>query len=180
MSRLKKVAIVGRPNVGKSALFNALCKKRISIVDEQEGITRDRLYSRTEFFGYPFEIIDTGGIEVHSKADFIKEIKQQAEMPLKKLTPLSWSWMLKSACRSLNVEVAKILHSKKKPICLAINKIDNDNDLIFSHQFFSARFYSNDSVSASHGFQLAELLESALFLISFYKKEERCRLKQFC
>ena len=69
MSQLKKIAIIGRPNVGKSALFNAICKKRIAIVDEQEGITRDRLYTQTDFFGYPFEIVDTGGIDTGSKEE---------------------------------------------------------------------------------------------------------------
>ena len=67
MSKYPKVAIVGRPNVGKSALFNCICKKKIAIVDEAEGVTRDRLYAETEFFGLPFEVIDTGGIHARSQ-----------------------------------------------------------------------------------------------------------------
>lgn len=169
MPRLKKIAIVGRPNVGKSALFNAICKKRISIVDEQEGITRDRLYSRTDFFGYPFEIIDTGGIEVHSNADFIKEIKQQAEIAIEEADSIIMVVDAKVGVQPLDVEVAKILHSKDKPICLAINKIDNPNDLIFTHQFSQLGIPKMTPVSASHGFQIAELLESAL--VSFDKNE---------
>lgn len=72
MSKLK-VALVGRPNVGKSALFNRICKKRISIVDEEEGVTRDRLYTDTDFFGHPFTLIDTGGIDPFSDRLFNEE-----------------------------------------------------------------------------------------------------------
>src|SRR3990170_104380 len=82
MSKLPKIAIVGRPNVGKSALFNSICKQRIAIVDEAEGITRDRLYYDTDLFGRPFRLIDTGGIDGHSKATFNAEIKRQAEIAI--------------------------------------------------------------------------------------------------
>jgi len=69
-NQLPKLAIVGRPNVGKSALFNRLCNQRISIVDEAEGVTRDRLYAKADFFGRPFEVIDTGGINPGSTVSF--------------------------------------------------------------------------------------------------------------
>src|ERR1700677_3946240 len=78
MSYLPKLAIVGRPNVGKSALFNRICKKRIAIVEETEGCTRDRIYYDSELFGLPFRVIDTGGIDPRSKATFNSEIKRQA------------------------------------------------------------------------------------------------------
>ncbi len=77
-----KLAIVGRPNVGKSALFNRICQKRIAIVDEAEGVTRDRLYADAEFFGTPFELIDTGGIHAKSTALFNDEVKRQAEIAI--------------------------------------------------------------------------------------------------
>ena len=82
MFHLPKLAIVGRPNVGKSALFNRICKKRIAIVDEAEGITRDRLYAESEIFGFRFEVIDTGGIDARSRATFNEEIKRQAEIAI--------------------------------------------------------------------------------------------------
>src|SRR5689334_92000 len=78
-----KIAIVGRPNVGKSALFNRICQKRISIVDEQEGITRDRLYADVEVFGRIFTLIDTGGIDTSEKMPFNHEIRRQAEIAIR-------------------------------------------------------------------------------------------------
>ena len=88
MTKKIKLAIVGRPNVGKSLLFNRICKKRIAIVDEAEGVTRDRLYAETNFFGKPLEIIDTGGINARSKAMFNEEIKRQAEIAIEEADTL--------------------------------------------------------------------------------------------
>src|SRR5215470_6922047 len=82
MSKKIKLALVGRPNVGKSALFNSICEKRIAIVDEAEGITRDRLYASADFFGKPFEVIDTGGINPHSRVAFQEEIRRQTEVAI--------------------------------------------------------------------------------------------------
>ena len=79
---LPKIAIVGRPNVGKSALFNRICQKRLSIVDEAEGITRDRLYAQADLFGRPFLLIDTGGIDLSGKIPFAEEVKRQAEVAI--------------------------------------------------------------------------------------------------
>src|SRR5258708_5800345 len=124
MKKLKKIAIVGRPNVGKSALFNAICKKRIAIVDEQEGVTRDRLYAQTDFFGYPFEIIDTGGIDVHSKADFSREVKEQAHIAIEEADSIIMVVDAKTDIQELDRQLVKILHTKEKPLCLAVNKID--------------------------------------------------------
>ncbi len=82
MRKKVKLALVGRPNVGKSALFNSICKKRIAIVDEAEGITRDRLYAPAELFGKHFEVIDTGGINPQSKVAFQEEIRRQTEIAI--------------------------------------------------------------------------------------------------
>ena len=83
-----KMAIVGRPNVGKSALFNRICKKRIAIVDEAEGITRDRLYAEAESFNFPFEVIDTGGIDPQSPDQFQEDIRRQAEIAIQEADTL--------------------------------------------------------------------------------------------
>ena len=163
MSRLKKIAIVGRPNVGKSALFNAICKKRISIVDEREGITRDRLYQRTDLFGYPFEIIDTGGIEVQSKAEFSREIKRQAEIAIEEADSIIMVVDGSVGPQELDLEIAKILHQQKsKPLTLAVNKVDDLNQLSFLHRFGSLGISTMVAVSAVQSFQIAELIDAAL------------------
>ena len=120
-----KLALVGRPNVGKSALFNLICKKRYSIVDEAEGITRDRLYSEADFFGKPFTLIDTGGIDPHSKGDFRDEILAQAEIALVEADVIVMVVDVEVGVTSLDEEVAKHLLRTKKPLILAVNKVDH-------------------------------------------------------
>lgn len=159
---LKKVAIVGRPNVGKSQLFNAIVKKRISIVDEDEGTTRDRIYARGEFFGYPFELIDTGGIDVRSKADFVKEIKQQAEIAIQEADSIIMVVDGRLDLQLLDEEVAKILHQSEKPITLAVNKLDHDTSERMIAPFRALGFTNVVPISAIHTLHIAELLDAAL------------------
>src|SRR5579864_3619748 len=116
-----KIAIVGRPNVGKSALFNRICQKRVSIVDEQEGITRDRIYAKTDLFGRPFELIDTGGIDPSSTAIFNDEIKTQALHAVQEADSLIFVVDGQTGPTLLDAEVAKILRKSKKPVVLAVN-----------------------------------------------------------
>src|SRR5271170_6286251 len=124
MKRLK-LAIVGRPNVGKSALFNRLCKKRIAIVDEAEGITRDRLYADTEFFGRPLQVIDTGGIDQKSQVPFQEEIRRQAEIAIEEADAIVMVVDATTGPTALDEEVAKILRRTGKPVTLAVNKVDD-------------------------------------------------------
>ena len=125
MSHLPKLAIVGRPNVGKSALFNRICKQKIAIVDEAEGITRDRLYAIGDLFGLNFEVIDTGGIDPRSKAPFNEEIKRQAEIAIEEADTIVQVVDGVVGVTDLDQEVAEILLQTRKPVCLAVNKIDN-------------------------------------------------------
>src|SRR5262245_14759009 len=122
MSNLIRIALVGRPNVGKSALFNAICKKKIAIVDEAEGITLDRLYAKAEAFVVPFEIIDTGGLG-RKDDPYGEQIRRQAEIAMHEADSIIMVADGKSAPLDLDRQVAKLLHRSKKPICLAINKI---------------------------------------------------------
>lgn len=160
MSRRLKLAIVGRPNVGKSALFNRVCDKRIAIVDEAEGITRDRIYCDADFFGMPFQVIDTGGINYHSSEDFIAEIKQQAEIAIEEADTLVMVVDSKIGITTLDEEIAKVLLRTKKPLCLAVNKVDNPDDE-FKHRFERLGISRIVAVSAVHGWHIAELLETA-------------------
>jgi GTP-binding protein len=126
MNKLPKLAIVGRPNVGKSALFNRICKKKIAIVDEAEGITRDRLYAETDLFGFKFQVIDTGGINRRSSgAIFQNEITKQAEIAIEEADALIMVVDAVVGVTDLDVEVSRILLRTKKPVCLAVNKVDN-------------------------------------------------------
>lgn len=162
MSHLPKLAIVGRPNVGKSALFNRLCKQKISIVDEAEGVTRDRLYARGECFGRPFEVIDTGGIHPRSQVPFNEEIKQQAELAILEADAIIQVVDAQVGMTSLDHEVAQILLRTQKPVCLAVNKIDHPTQSDRLHVFHALGIRRMVAVSATQGWQIAELLEMAL------------------
>ena len=159
---MPKIAIVGRPNVGKSALFNRICQKRISIVDEQEGITRDRLYAKSELFGRPFELIDTGGIDPSGKAAFNEEIKAQALFAVEEADAILFVVDGQTGPTLLDGEVAKILRKSKKPIVLAVNKIDDASRETTLHEFYALGIPDILPISALQGYQIAELLESVL------------------
>lgn len=162
MLKLPKLAIVGRPNVGKSALFNRICKKKIAIVDEAEGITRDRLYADAEFFGFPFQVIDTGGINPRSKALFNEEIKQQAEIAIEEADTIIMVVDAQIGITDLDKEVADVLLRTKKPVCLAVNKIDDITQQSLIYNFQSLGIKQIIGVSATQSWHIAELLEAAL------------------
>lgn len=166
MSKLFKLAIVGRPNVGKSALFNRICKKNVAIVDEAEGITRDRLYVDADFFGTPFQLIDTGGIDARSKAQFNEHIKRQAEIAIEEADSLIMVVDSRIGITSLDKEIADILHRTHKPVCLAVNKVDNIEEQHVIYQFQSLGIPEMIAVSASQGWHIAELLEAAFSKLS--------------
>lgn len=156
-----KLALVGRPNVGKSALFNRIANRRLAIVDEAEGVTRDRLYADSDLFGFEFELIDTGGIDPHSKAVFNDEIKRQAEIAIEEADTLVMVVDGRVGVTALDREVAKTLHKSKKPLCLAVNKVDNRDQENEIHAFYQLGIEHIVAVSAEHGYQIAELLETA-------------------
>lgn len=160
-----KIALVGRPNVGKSALFNRICQKRLSIVDEQEGITRDRLYAEAEAFGCPFLLIDTGGIDVSETVPFNQEIRRQAQIAIEEADAIVLVVDGQVGPHPLDDEVAKILLHSKKPVVVAVNKIDNSYDEVKIHDFHSLAIKEMVAVSAVQGFQIAELLEKVLSFV---------------
>jgi GTPase len=162
MSRLPKLAIVGRPNVGKSALFNCICKKRIAIVDEAEGVTRDRLYAESEIFGVPFEVIDTGGINPRSPALFNEDIKKQAEIAIEEADTIIMVVDSKVGVTDLDSELARILLKTNKPLTLAVNKVDQYDREHLVYDFDPLGISQRVAVSATHTWQIAELLEMAM------------------
>lgn len=161
MSHLPKLAIVGRPNVGKSALFNRICKKKIAIVDEAEGVTRDRLYALADFFGMPFQVIDTGGINSKSKALFNEEVKRQAEIAIEEADTLVLVVDATVGITLLDIEVARILQRTKKPLVLAVNKVDEIRNEHLIHQFHQLGIQTIVATSAAQGWHIAEILEAA-------------------
>lgn len=169
MSKLPKLAIVGRPNVGKSALFNRICQKKIAIVDEAEGITRDRLYAKADIFGLEFEVIDTGGIDPRSKALFNDQVKQQAEIAIEEADTIVMVVDALVGITVLDQELAKILLRTKKPLVLAVNKVDDYSKSSLLHQFYALGITNVIAVSAAQGWQIAELLEAAF---KGFKKDE--------
>jgi GTP-binding protein len=162
---LPKIAIVGRPNVGKSALFNRLCGQRISIVDEQEGVTRDRLYGEADCFGRKFCLIDTGGIDKTGVHPFNKEVLRQSELAIQEADAAIFVVDGQAGPTLLDLDVAKLLRRQNKPVIVAINKIDFLIEENLMHQFHSLSFDSLLAVSAIQGYKIAELMEkmAALF-----------------
>ncbi len=162
MSNLPKLAIVGRPNVGKSALFNRICQKKIAIVDEAEGITRDRLYADTECFGRMFQIIDTGGINPRSKELFNTQIKRQAEIAIEEADSIIMVVDSHIGITELDQELARLLLRTKKPLTLAVNKIDCIDQYSLLYNFQSLGIKRLIAVSAAQSWHIAELIEAAL------------------
>ena len=163
---LPKIAIVGRPNVGKSALFNRIASKRIAIVDEAEGITRDRIYAESDYFGRPFLLIDTGGIDSRSTAAFQKQIHEQAKYAIAEADGLILVVDSQVGATELDLKLARILHQTNKPLALAVNKIDTLEQTPNIHQFHNLGISSIHAISALHGRNIPELLSTVLDPIS--------------
>ena len=162
------VAIVGRPNVGKSTLFNRLTKTRQAIVNEQAGTTRDRQYGKSEWLGREFSVVDTGGWVVNSDDVFEEEIRKQVMLAVEEADVILFVVDVMNGVTDLDMEVAGILRRTQKPVLMVANKTDN-NDL----QYNSAEFYSLGlgdpyCISALSGFGTGDLMD---LLVSKFKKD---------
>ena len=121
------VAIVGRPNVGKSTLFNQIGKKRVSIVEDFPGVTRDRIYMDAEWLNHQFTMIDTGGIEIETTDDMLTSMRYQAKIAIEEADVIVFVVDGRSGITNADEAVAHILRTTKKPIVLAVNKVDSPN-----------------------------------------------------
>lgn len=162
------VAIVGRPNVGKSTLFNRIVGERISIVDDSRGVTRDRIYATTSWVGDEFIVIDTGGIEVDENI-FSSQIAVQAQIAIEEASVVIFVVNGKDGITTEDYEVANILFKSKKPVIVAVNKIDNVELTENTYEFYSLGFENVIGVSSVHGIGVGDLLET---VHSHFKFEE--------
>ena len=156
------IAIVGRPNVGKSTIFNRLAGERIAIVEDKPGITRDRIYSKGEWLDRAFHIIDTGGIEVAPADEILLRIRQQAELAIDEADVIIFMVDGKAGLTEADKEVAEILYRTKKPVVLAVNKIDNIQMQNEIFDFYTLGFGEPYAISGAHGIGLGDLLDAVV------------------
>ncbi|WP_028400475.1 ribosome biogenesis GTPase Der [Ectobacillus panaciterrae] len=152
------VAIVGRPNVGKSTIFNRIVGERISIVEDIPGVTRDRIYSSGEWLNREFNLIDTGGIDIGDEP-FLTQIRQQAEVAIDEADVIIFLTNGRDGVTAADEEVAKILYKSKKSVVLAVNKIDNPEMREQIYDFYALGFGEPFPISGSHGLGLGDLLD---------------------
>ncbi len=155
------VAIVGRPNVGKSTIFNRIIGDRLAIVEDKPGITRDRLYGIGEWLDQEFSVIDTGGIEIEGEDTIMKSVRVQAELAIEEADVIIFMVDAKSGVTPADSEVAQLLFRAKKPIVLAVNKVDNLQRQDDIYEFYSLGFGEPIGISGSHGIGIGDLLEAA-------------------
>ncbi|MCI6158974.1 MAG: ribosome biogenesis GTPase Der [Selenomonadaceae bacterium] len=156
------VAIVGRPNVGKSTLFNQSGKRRVSIVDDMPGVTRDRIYLDAEWLNQPFTMIDTGGIELDESNHILKSMRDQAQIAMEEADVILFLVDGRAGLTSADEEIAKILRHAKKPVVLAVNKIDSPKQEMDIYEFYQLGLGEPHPLSASNAMHLGDLLDALI------------------
>lgn len=158
---LATVAIVGRPNVGKSTIFNRIVNERLSIVEDTPGVTRDRLYAKAEWLGHEFNLIDTGGITLDD-TKIENEIKAQAEIAIEEADVIIMIAEATAQVTSLDEAIARLLYRSKKPVLLAVNKADNPDLRADIYDFYSLGLGTPYPISGAHGTGLGDLLDAVV------------------
>lgn len=157
------VAIVGRPNVGKSTLFNKLVGKRLSIVDNTPGVTRDRIYGNCEWLGHNMLLVDTGGIEPFSDDVILSKMRRQAELAITSADVIIFVTDIRSGVVAADSEVASMLQKSGKPIILCVNKVDNIGALPPEfYEFYNLGLGDPIAVSSVHGHGTGDLLDEVI------------------
>ena len=162
------VAIVGRPNVGKSTIFNRLIGERKSIVDDTPGVTRDRIYGTVEWLTQSFHIIDTGGIQIEDQP-FSEEINMQVDIAIEEADVIIFITSAKEGVMTDDMAIARKLQKSNKPVVLAVNKADNQELQMAVYEFYSLGLGDPMTISGAHGIGLGELLDKVIELMP--KKE---------
>jgi len=166
------VAIVGRPNVGKSTLFNRLTETKLAIVDETSGVTRDRLYGKSEWAGKEFSVIDTGGYVRNSEDIFEEEIRKQVNIAIDEANIIIFLVDVTSGITDLDEAMAEILRKTNKKVFLAVNKVDNNQRILDSNEFYKFGLGEPICVSAINGSGTGELLDQLVSEIKNVKNDE--------
>ncbi|MCB4951462.1 ribosome biogenesis GTPase Der [Streptococcus mutans] len=175
---LPTVAIVGRPNVGKSALFNRIAGERISIVEDVEGVTRDRIYTKAEWLNRQFSIIDTGGID-DVDAPFMEQIKHQADIAMTEADVIVFVVSAKEGITDADEYVAKILYRTHKPVILAVNKVDNLEMRSAIYDFYALGLGDPYPVSSAHGIGTGDVLDAIVDNLPAEAQEESSDIIKF-
>ena len=169
MSKKNIVAVVGRPNVGKSTLFNALAGSRIAIVQDTPGVTRDRIYQDVEWLNHSFTLIDTGGIEPDSKDIILSQMREQAQIAIDTADVIIFMVDVKQGLVDADAKVADMLRRSGKPVVLCVNKVDNfKRDEMDIYEFYNLGIGEPFPISAAGKQGIGDLLEE---VVSHFKKD---------
>lgn len=173
------VAIVGRPNVGKSTFFNRLIKRREAIVDAVSGVTRDRHYGKTDWNGVSFSVIDTGGYLAGGDDSFEKEINKQVALAIDEADAIIFMVNVEEGLTGMDESVAELLRKCRKPILVAVNKVDSNNRRNDMHEFYALGFEYLYALSSVNGSGTGELLDDLVTLLPEKEPQEENTLPRF-
>ncbi|WP_314285902.1 ribosome biogenesis GTPase Der [Capnocytophaga sputigena] len=173
------VAVVGRPNVGKSTFFNRLIKRREAIVDAVSGVTRDRHYGKTDWNGVSFSVIDTGGYLAGGDDSFEKEINKQVALAIDEADAIIFMVNVEEGLTSMDEAVAEMLRKCHKPILVAVNKVDSNNRRNDMHEFYALGFEHLYALSSVNGSGTGELLDDLVALLPVKEPQEENTLPRF-
>lgn len=166
------IAIVGRPNVGKSTIFNRIIGDRVAIVEDKPGVTRDRLYGTGEWNGVSFSIIDTGGIEIEGEDEIMRSVRIQAELAIEEADAIIFMVDAKTGITIADEEVSQMLFRSQKPVVVAVNKVDNIQRQDDVYEFYSLGFGDPIAISGSHGVGIGDLLDEVIERLPEMSDEE--------
>ena len=170
--RLPILAIVGRPNVGKSTLFNRLTGARKAIVDDLPGVTRDRNYGEAEWYGKRFLLIDTGGFETDPKNELKKQIQEQSRLAVEEADAILFLFDGKAGLNPLDRDAVEMLRAVKKPVFFAVNKIDGQPKETLLYEFYRLGLHEIFALSAEHGLGLSELMDRVAAVLDDRREED--------
>ncbi|MBW5446658.1 ribosome biogenesis GTPase Der [Cohnella sp. CFH 77786] len=166
------IAIVGRPNVGKSTIFNRIIGDRLAIVEDKPGVTRDRIYGTGEWNGQSFSVIDTGGIEIDGEDQMLRLIRMQAELAIEEADAIIFMVDAKAGITNADEEVSQMLYRSGKPVVLAVNKVDNLQRMDDIYEFYALGFGDPVGISGAHGTGIGDLLDAAVAKLPPAEEEE--------